>query len=400
MRNSGKQLCYTAVLQPEDYGPVIRCLIIEAPEKEDAEWLKRYVFPGPVSARFLSDQEGKEDPNGRYYTVFPVSGPDIEWTMAYEYDPVRERNADREFSLPGLICTGRVCPAEEAFIRRKPYEKSGIRLEYRDYLPQSYRNRKGVRSTRKGTLPLIIWLHGLGEGGTDTSLPLLGNRVTALAEATVQCYFPDTGAAVLVPQCPTMWMDGDGQGNWDTDDPPKTGGASYYTDALCGLIRKYLQLHPEVDRHRIYIGGCSNGGYMTLQMILKMPGQFAAAFPVCPAYHDAWMTPMRIRKLSKVPMWITAAATDQTVPLRREDGSPAYADALYEKLTAIPESEREKVIYSRLPSVLGYSSTGMPYEYLGHWSWIPVLQDRVAREFDGEEIHLFEWLAEQKINTP
>ena len=73
-----RRLNFTAVLQAADYGPVIRCLIIEAPEREDRKWLEQYRFPGPVYARFPSTKNGVEDSMGRYYAVFPVNGPDIE----------------------------------------------------------------------------------------------------------------------------------------------------------------------------------------------------------------------------------------------------------------------------------------------------------------------------------
>ena len=421
MAEKRKPLPFMAVLQPEDYGPVLRCMIIRTAMEEDRKWVENYRFPGEIRAMFRSDGNGQKNPQGGYVTVFPVSGPEIGWTQGFVYDVKKERNTYRDLSLPGLKCTRVICPVLDRFINRKPYTKDGITIRYRDYLPESYRNRKGVRTTRKGTLPLIIWLHGLGEGGTDPSLVLLGNRVTALTDVTVQCYFPDTGAAVLAPQCPTMWMDADGHSHWNESELEKTGGVSFYTAALKGLIGKYLQAHPEIDRSRIYIGGCSNGGYMTIQMILAMPGRFAAAYPICPAYHAAWMTDARIRKLAKVPMWITSAATDQTVPLRDKDGKPAYADALYEKLNAYkknnenagpggaspktepsPQDENDghslpDLVYSRLPQVMGFTSKGLPYEYFGHWSWIPVLQDQVTKEFDREEVHLFEWMAAKHL---
>ena len=33
---------------------------------------------------------------------------------------------------------------------------------------------------------LVIWVHGIGEGGTDTTIDLYGNKVTALANTTIQ----------------------------------------------------------------------------------------------------------------------------------------------------------------------------------------------------------------------
>jgi len=40
------------------------------------------------------------------------------------------------------------------------------------------------------------------------------------------------------------------------------------------------------DTNRIYIGGDSNGGYMTMLMIRDYPSYFAAAFPTCEALRD------------------------------------------------------------------------------------------------------------------
>ncbi len=87
-----------------------------------------------------------------------------------------------------------------------------------------------------GKNPLVIWLHGAGEGGTDIDIDLLGNEVTALTtenETNVQHYFAEyglAGAYVLAVQTPTMWMD-DGTGNYNNG----SGSGkqeSYYTEAL------------------------------------------------------------------------------------------------------------------------------------------------------------------------
>ncbi len=55
--------------------------------------------------------------------------------------------------------------------------------------------------------PLIIWLHGGGEGGTDVSVTLLGNEVVSLIRPEIQSHFTteggEGGAYVLSVQCPT-----------------------------------------------------------------------------------------------------------------------------------------------------------------------------------------------------
>ena len=41
--------------------------------------------------------------------------------------------------------------------------------------------------------------------------------------------------------------------------------------SLFELIETYVKSNEDIDTNRIIIGGCSNGGYMTMEMILKHP---------------------------------------------------------------------------------------------------------------------------------
>ena len=58
-----------------------------------------------------------------------------------------------------------------------------------------------------GKKPLIIWLHGAGEGGKDVVAAYAGNKVVALSSPEVQAFFGEGGAYVLAPQTETFWMD-------------------------------------------------------------------------------------------------------------------------------------------------------------------------------------------------
>ena len=153
------------------------------------------------------------------------------------------------------------------------YTKGDITLKYASYGTDAMKN-DNVKNA------LIIWLHGQGEGGTDPTVTLLGNKVTALSDAGIQKYFTvnggTQGAYVLAPQSPTMWMDYDG--NFNRVDA--THKDSYYAEALWELIQKFVTENPDIDTNRIYIGGCSNGGFMTMQMIEKHADYFEAAFPI------------------------------------------------------------------------------------------------------------------------
>ena len=92
-----------------------------------------------------------------------------------------------------------------------------ITLHYASYAPKED-NKKN---------PLVIWLHGAGEGGTDPTIAITGNKVVNLATDKMQNIF--NGAYILAPQSDTMWMN-DGTGSYTKD------GTSKYTKALMNLI--------------------------------------------------------------------------------------------------------------------------------------------------------------------
>ena len=144
-----------------------------------------------------------------------------------------------------------------------------VTLTYASYEPWSLRG-DGAKN------PLIIWLHGGGEGGKDVSITLLGNEVVSLIRPEIQSHFTteggEKGAYVLSVQCPTMWM-GTSKGFGHGEYP------SLYADVLKSCIDSFVEQRPDIDRNRIYIGGCSNGGFMTMHMLMRNPRYFAAAYP-------------------------------------------------------------------------------------------------------------------------
>ena len=251
------------------------------------------------------------------------------------------------------------------------YTKGDITLKYASYGTDAMKN-DNVKNA------LIIWLHGQGEGGTDPTVTLLGNKVTALSDAGIQKYFTvnggTQGAYVLAPQSPTMWMDYDG--NFNRVDA--THKDSYYAEALWELIQKFVTENPDIDTNRIYIGGCSNGGFMTMQMIEKHADYFAAAFPIATPYTS---TPELIEAIKDLPIWFTHAKNDTTVSIgdwKAGEGwwAPAtfvgYADlntnAIYIDLL---EAGATNVYYSLFENV----NNGV--DYSGHYSWIWVFNDEV-----------------------
>jgi predicted esterase len=257
------------------------------------------------------------------------------------------------FTVPADSYSGRLIPETAVFTRGVSVSGS-ITLQTAAYEPEALKKDGGKN-------PLILWLHGAGEGGTDPDIVLLGNDVTELSKDPIQGYFKTAGLAgayILAVQAPTMWMDsGSGQHQGDQD--------SIYTEALKQAIDRYVAANGDIDTDRIYIGGCSNGGYMTINMLIHYPDYFAAAYPVCEAYMDSFIDDAKLEALTGVPLWFTASADDTTVP------PPAYTARTYARLL---RAGADNAHFSYFEQVSGRDQPDVVY--MGHWSWIYTLQDR------------------------
>ena len=276
----------------------------------------------------------------------------------------------------------------------KSHTAEGYTLTYKDYQTDALRE-DGVLN------PLIIWLHGMGEGGTDPDIALLGNDVTALGEEKIQSHFvkgKQKGAYVLAAQTPTMWMNsGDNSNNGGT-------GHSIYTKSLKALIDNYIQENGDIDTKRIYVGGCSNGGYMTMEMAVTYGNFFRAFYPCCEAYSDSFVTDEDIQKLKDYPMWFIHAANDSTVNANN------FVIPTYQRLKAAGAKDLH---FSYFTDVRGTDGNPNGNSYQGHYSWIYIFRDEV--EFDqadpenikapsdqpvkdaaGNTVNLFDWMESMK----
>ena len=237
--------------------------------------------------------------------------------------------------------------------------------------------------------PLVIWLHGAGEGGTDPTISYVGNLVTNLSEPAIQRQLG--GAYLLAPQSPTMWMD-NGSGQYTRT------GKSMYCQALKALIDEFVATR-NVDKRRIYLGGCSNGGFMTVRMAIDYPGFFAALYPCCEALYDETITDEQIAELAKTPIWFVHARNDTTVP-PAETAVPTYKRLM---------AARAKNCHFFFPENVHLEHTearsdGGAMDFMGHFSWTYIHHDLVDRDFDGSPVlvrgrkaGLFRWLAAQKL---
>lgn len=272
----------------------------------------------------------------------------------------------------------RIIPLIDEFDLSGSFSHKDITLTYASYTPKE----------TEGKRPLIIWLHGGGEGGTDPRIPLIANRAANYASPEIQAYFD--GAYVLVPQTPTFWMD-NGKGQYTTGEVNDT-----YNESLMALIKDYVDNNPKIDEDRIYIGGCSNGGYMTLKLLLLHPDYFAAAFPSALAYQARNLEKKDIEQIKNLPIWFIHSK-DDPVTKADETAVPTYK--------MLKEAGAEKVHFSLFDHVIDITNQfgGENFHYIGHFSWIYSHANKCQLDYDGkpvklkgEPVTLMGWLARQR----
>ena len=280
-----------------------------------------------------------------------------------------EFNNANSFTFQMDLAGKRIVP-ETAEWKKDSYSNGEYTLQRGSFTPKGA-EADGVRN------PLIIWLHGAGEGGDDIDIVLLGNEVVALSRDEIQKHFTTDevkGAYVLVLQTPTMWMDrGDGQYNHNS--PAGQKQESCYDAVLFAAIQDYVKSNPDIDTNRIYIGGCSNGGYMTMNLIFEHGDFFTAFYPICEAYINNHISDEMIEQVKDYNIWFIASEDDTTVnPLTTS------VPTFYRFLKA----GSKNVHFTLFDHVRGTDDPNATY--IGHFSWVYAFNDQVDKEFDNDKV--------------
>lgn len=164
------------------------------------------------------------------------------------------------FFLP-LLSLG--CQSLDNVVEPFTFQKNGYTLPYRLFVPRN----DSVR------YPLILFLHGAGERGTDNSAQLTHAHYFFKPEIIKQKPF-----IFLAPQCPLneRWV----EVSWNLPAHTMPAEPSRVLQATFDLLDSLIKVLP-VDSHKIYITGLSMGGFGTWDALCRRPDFFAAAMPVC-----------------------------------------------------------------------------------------------------------------------
>jgi predicted peptidase len=150
--------------------------------------------------------------------------------------------------------------------------------------------------------PLILFLHGSGECGTDNvqqarvGLPALLNNLVLQPEPVI----------VVAPQCQV--------GNWWVKQlamGPDYRAAKQSTPSLEVALElcRHLLIAKQADPDRLYITGLSLGGFGTWDAIQRDPSFFAAAVPICGG-GDTQLA----GGIKNIPTWAFHGREDKNVP--------------------------------------------------------------------------------------
>jgi predicted peptidase len=217
---------------------------------------------------------------------------------------------------------------EQGFVSRS-LKIGATEYRYQVFVPSAWTNQK--------RWPVILFLHGAGERGSDNEAQVRVGLGTAIKRDAQK--FP---CVVVMPQCPgNRW--------W-----PEPDMLDLATRALDQTITEF-----NGDSSRVYLSGISMGGYGTWALAAAHPQRFAALAPVCggvrpPRGAPALSTVLDAgssadpyadvaAKIGKIPAWIFHGGADPVVPVEE---SRRMVDALKAAGGSVRYSEYEGVSHN------------------------------------------------------
>ena len=246
-------------------------------------------------------------------------------------------------------------PQETGFVKRQ-LTFQDTEMCYQVFVPPGYSADKAW--------PVILFLHGAGERGTDCE----EQAAVGLGPAVRQ-HMQDFPAIVVFPQAPprSLWI------------------GAMQDMAMAALQQTKAEFN--VDTTRIYLTGLSMGGYGTWYLAAHSPGVFAAIAPVCGGVLPPQMRyglPPEIAayipkdkpyetiaaKIGSTPTWIFHGDADDRVPVTE-------SRQMYQALKAAGGDVR----YTEYPGV-PHNSWGKAYAETGFYEWLFAqrLGNRLSKE--------------------
>jgi predicted peptidase len=202
------------------------------------------------------------------------------------------------------------------------------------FLPRDY------AANRDERWPLILFLHGAGERGTNLALAAKHGPSNYIAA------HPDFPFVMLTPLCPSNEV-------WSRD-------------ILSGLLDEAVKKY-RVDTNRVYLTGLSMGGFGAWDLALACPERFAAVIPIAGGGNDlpvllanlGYASREKIAALKSVAFWAFHGAKDNVV-------QPIESQRMIDSLHRLGVAEARLTIY---PDA-GHNSWDATYNNPEIYDWL------------------------------
>lgn len=177
-------------------------------------------------------------------------------------------------------------------------------LRYILHVPDDY------DSSRDAHWPLLLFLHGAGERGSDADLAATHGPPKLADDGR------EFGFILVTPQCSesSQWV-------------AELSTLNRLLDEVAAAYR--------VDPARIYVTGLSMGGFGTWSLAVRYPERFAAIAPICGGLWAQSARPIR-----HTPVWTFHGEEDETIPI-------ASTEQIVDELVALDADVR----FTRYPGV-------------------------------------------------
>ncbi len=206
---------------------------------------------------------------------------------------------------------------------KQTYTKNNYTLNYCLYEPEDL-------DKSEDKVPLILFLHGAGERGSNNEWQLKNAILQVIKEGNEDSAWMNS--IVIAPQCPSSTG---GNTNSSVSDPNKWAETNWkngnYTQAnvpeskplkaAAELVQQYAN-YDYVDEDRVYVIGLSMGGFGTWDILARYPNLFAAGVPICGGGPTD-----KIDVLKNIPIYTFHGTSDKSVPY-------SGTQAMYNAITA------------------------------------------------------------------
>jgi len=212
-----------------------------------------------------------------------------------------------------FVCAPASARVETGFLDRT-VNVAGKDYRYEVYVPADFRSKK--------SWPVILFLHGSGERGSDGLLQTDVGLPHAIRQKSSRFPF-----ILVMPQCSDEMI-------WSAPDMK--------AQALAALDDSIREFHG--DRRRVYLTGLSMGGYAGWEFAIAERGRFAALVPICSGVRAPSDWPeLRVhlpddaknadpygevaRRIGKMPVWMFHGDADDSVPVEESRNMAAALKA-------------------------------------------------------------------------